>query len=172
MGYEHSVVYGLYENFEDAASAIRHLSNEGYDTKRVTVIVNDADGRLKKYTDDEWQEDPVTAEEGAGFGAVVGALTALGMSVIPGIGPILSAGPLGVAIATAIGATTGAATGAAIAEVVEFDIDKADANRYAKVIKEGGALLAMDVYTDWHEERIEEILETYNPLDVEDIDFD
>lgn len=166
----HEKVYGLYKNFEDAASAISELTQGGYASSNITVIVNDKDGRLEKYTSGEFSDDAVEGDEGAGFGAVVGTLTALGVALIPGVGPVFAAGPLGAALIAGIGAAAGAATGAAVAEAVEFDIDKDDAVEYARVIKEGGAVLVVDVYDDWSEDRVEDIMEKYNPLRVDDTD--
>lgn len=166
----HAKVYGLYEHFEDAASVISELTRGGYPSKNITVIVNDKDGRLEKYTTGEFTKDAVDGDEGAGFGAVVGSLTALGMAVLPGVGPIFAAGPLAAALIAGIGAATGAATGAAVAEAVEFDIDKDDATEYARIIQEGGAVLVVDVYDEWDEDRVEDIMEKYNPLRVDDAD--
>lgn len=167
---EHEKVYGLYENFEDAASTISELVRGGFSSENITVIVNDADGRLEKYTTGEFSEDAVEGDDGAGFGAVVGTLTSLGILALPGVGPVFAAGPLAAALIAGIGAATGAATGAAVAEVVEFDIDKDDAEEYARIIKDGGAVLIVDTYTDWTEDRVEEIMEKYNPLRVDDTD--
>ena len=166
----HEKVYGLFEHFEDAASVISELTRGGYPSENITVIVNDKDGRLEKYTSDAINEDDVKGDEGAGFGAVVGTLTALGMAVLPGVGPVFAAGPLAAAFIAGIGAATGAATGAVVAEAVEFDIDKDDANEYARIIQNGGAVLVVDVYDDWDEERVEDIMEKYNPLRVDDTD--
>lgn len=167
---KHEKVYALYANFEDAASAIRHLTQDEYDGERLTVIVNDADERLKRYTEADFHDDAVEADEGGGWGAVVGTLTALSIAVLPGVGPVFAAGPLGVALIAGIGAATGAATGAAVAEVVEFEIDKADAETYAKTLKDGGALIVVDAYGDWEEDHIKSILQHYNAKFVEDTD--
>ena len=105
---EHEKVYGLYENFEDAASTISELVRGGFSSENITVIVNDEDGRLEKYTTGEFSEDAVEGDEGAGFGAVVGTLTSLGILALPGVGPVFAAGPLAAALIAGIGAATGA----------------------------------------------------------------
>lgn len=163
-------VYGLFTNFEDAASAVQELTLGGYPSQHITMIVNNADGRLDKYTVENLQDDAVDAEDGAGFGAVVGTLTALGVAVIPGVGPLLAAGPLAAALIAGIGAAAGAITGAAVGEMVEFDIDKEDAEHYAQVLRDGGALLVVDEYDKWDDDAIEDIMEKYSPVSVEDTD--
>lgn len=166
---EHEKVYGLFPAFEDASTVVQHLTQGGYPSERITFIVNNEDGRLDKYTA-EVVEDAVDGEEGAGFGAVVGTLTALGVATIPGVGPIFAAGPFAAALIAGIGAATGAVTGGAVGELVEFDIDKEDAEHYAQILRDGGALMVVDVYNEWTEDKVEDLMERHGAVEVDDTD--
>jgi uncharacterized protein (TIGR02271 family) len=79
---------------------------------------------------------------GTGIGGTVGLLAGLGVILIPGIGPILAAGPL---VATLTGAGVGAAAGAAVGSLVgaltRIGVPEQDAHFYAESVRRGGTLV-------------------------------
>ena len=87
-------VIALYDHFETARRVVEDLVDAGYDRDNISIIANDASGEYARYIDrDVHDDDDVSAGEGAGFGAVVGTLVGLGVALIPGIGPVIAAGP-------------------------------------------------------------------------------
>ncbi|HXV99137.1 MAG TPA: hypothetical protein VEC93_12005, partial [Anaerolineae bacterium] len=105
------------------------------------------------YLDDD---EHVDAGEGAAVGAVggatVGGLTGLLMGIgaiaIPGIGPVLAAGALGTALASAlagagVGAAAGAVTGGIVGALMDVGIPEEDAHFYAEGVKRGNVLVTV-----------------------------
>jgi hypothetical protein len=113
------IVIALYDDFNDAQQAIRELRQNGFERQDISLVANDVRGEYAQYIP-QGQPAAEVAEgalEGAGIGAIVGALSGLliGLSALalPGIGPVLVAGPLGATLAgTGIGAAAGSLLGA------------------------------------------------------------
>jgi len=146
-------VVGLFDNLSDAQRVVKDLVDAGFSRDRISLVAGDAANEYSKYMNEGGQktastDDDVKAGEGAGFGAVVGALTGiiagLGALAIPGIGPVLAAGPL-LAAATggAVGAVAGAATGGIVAGLVKTGVPEEDAQYYAEGIRRGGTLVTV-----------------------------
>jgi uncharacterized membrane protein len=165
---EHNRVYALYRNFETAATVANKLISGGFDSKHVSVITSDAEQKYAQYVDrtDATVED-ISGDEGAGLGALVGALTGLTMALIPGFGPVLAAGPLGAMLVSGIGAATGAATGGLVASLIDFGLSEENATRYQDTLKSGGALVIVDLQNEGDETRIRQVLNEHDPIDVE-----
>jgi len=77
-------------------------------------------------------------------------LVGVGALAIPGIGPVLAAGPLAAALGTAgastlVGAGVGAATGGLIGGLIGLGIPEEDANMYAEGVRRGGTLVTAQV---------------------------
>ena len=62
------------------------------------------------------------------------------LASIPGIGPILTAGPI---IATLAGAGAGAVAGGVIGSLTEIGVEKKDAELYAEAVRRGGTLVTL-----------------------------
>jgi hypothetical protein len=113
----------------------------------------------------------VKAEDGAAFGAasggIIGALAGLGALAIPGIGPVIAAGPLIAALTGgAIGALAGAPTGGLVAGLIKtHHMDAEDAEVYAEGVRRGETLLTVQV-DEANVSRSRDILNKYNPTDV------
>lgn len=169
-------VVALYVNSTKADYASQALMRQGFDKEQIGIMANrDGDGLsglVEDYTvediaTEELPDEGVEAAEGAGIGAVggavVGLLAGLGALAVPGIGPVLAAGPLAGAL---IGAGIGAATGGAIAALTDLGVSDEDAEYYAEGLRRGGAIIALQVAP----ERValaSEILYRHAPLDME-----
>lgn len=166
----HNRVYALYRNFETAATVTNKLMSSGFDSQNISVITNDTDNKYSGYINKSGKavvNEDVSGEEGAGIGALMGALTGLTMALVPGIGPVLAAGPLGVAVMAGIGAATGAATGGLTASLVDFGVSEVNATRYQDVLRTGGALVVVDLVNENDESKARSILNQHDPMNVE-----
>jgi uncharacterized protein (TIGR02271 family) len=105
--------------------------------------------------------------KGAGIGAALGGLggllVGLGALAIPGIGPVIAAGPIAAALA---GAGIGAVTGGIIGALVDLGVPEESAHVYAESVRRGNVLVAAQVADD----RVDEasrIMERTGLLDIE-----
>jgi hypothetical protein len=82
--------------------------------------------------------------EGAGIGALIGGLggllVGLGALAIPGVGPIIAAGPI---LAAITGAGLGAVTGGMVGVLVDLGIPDAEAHVYAEGVRRGYNMVAV-----------------------------
>ncbi len=159
-------VIALYDDFETGSRAVEALVDAGFERKDISIVANDVDEKYSKEVKHLNDKGDVTAVQGAGFGAVVGGLVGLGVALIPGIGPVLAAGPLAAAVMAGVGAVTGAATGGIVAGLVDFGVPEDEAEAYAESIRRGGALVSINLDQEEHVERAESILNRFNPVNV------
>ncbi|MBO1000124.1 general stress protein [Bacillus sp. SD075] len=137
----------IYENEHEATSAVEYLKGQGYTSDQISVVAKNID----KLPNEAEEVSPAKTDglvAGAAAGGAVG-LTGLliGMSAlaIPGIGPILAAGPI---FATFGGAAAGAASGAGGLRkpLLEMGLEEAEADQYVEDIKAGKILVIADPF--------------------------
>jgi hypothetical protein len=154
-----TTVVGLFEDSRDAHRAVSALLDAGFSRETISLVASDASNQYSRYLNRPADElaaetdDSLTSGEGAGFGAVVGALTGVlvGLTAlaIPGVGPVLAAGPLvGALTGGTVGAVAGAATGGLVAGLIKTGISESEAERYAAEIQRGGMLLVVESEDD------------------------
>ena len=100
-----TTVVGVFSDFTAALNTSPELASAGFAREDVSIVAQDSKGEYAKFVNAETLPEP---ETGVGTGATVGGiggfLLGLAAFAIPGIGPIVAAGPLVTAFA---GATTG-----------------------------------------------------------------
>jgi hypothetical protein len=161
------VAYGIYPDrasFERALEALRAAEFRNSD---ISAILPDRDRTTRDLAHEINTKTPEGIAAGAGTGAAVGGvlgwLVGIGALAIPGIGPLVAAGPIVAALA---GAGAGGATGGLVGGLVGAGIPEIEAKRYAGRIREGGYLLSVHCDDrDWAR-RAEEILEATGGRDV------
>jgi len=164
-------VIALYPDFESARRAVEALVDAGFKRDHISIVANDADQKYaSEFKASGNDDDDVKSGQGARFGAVVGGLIGLGVALIPGIGPVLAAGPLAAAVMTGIGVAAGAATGGVAAGLIDLGMPEEDAQKYAEGIRQGGTLVTINLDNDEHVARAESIMNRYNPINVNEQD--
>jgi hypothetical protein len=88
---------------------------------------------------------------------VLGWLVGIGALAIPGVGPLVAAGPIVAALASA---GAGGATGGLVGGLIGAGIPEIEAKRYAGRIREGGYLISVHCDDSEWARRAEEILQT------------
>ncbi|MFQ3565889.1 MAG: hypothetical protein SNJ59_02710 [Aggregatilineales bacterium] len=161
-------VVALYDDVHAVRQAIEALKAHG--------ILNDQIGLLAVEVGDERDEmlapsevahaRDISAGEGAGIGAIFGALVGLGVSTIPGIGLVLGAGPLAAALAAGIGAAAGAATGSITAALIDMGASPDQAAYFAEGVRRGSILLSV-VVDDEKVEAVQDMMNRHNPVDID-----
>jgi uncharacterized membrane protein len=171
--------------FDDRSMADRvldQLSSDGFTSDRISVISREdvIQGGVKIEDEDKGSNIGKTATVGGVIGGVVGLLAGIGAITIPGIGPLLIAGPLASALgiglsttaaATASGALTGAVAGGLFGALKEFGFDEAKARNIENKVKEGSILLMVEAETDEHEDAITEVFEQHGGENITTVSY-
>jgi hypothetical protein len=171
-------VIGLFDTFSEAQSVVQELVNSGFSRNDISLLANDARGEYANMR--TVGDEGGSAAEGAGAGAVgggvlggvLGLLVGVGALAIPGIGPVLAAGPLAAALGTAgastlVGAGIGAAAGGVIGALVGAGIPEEDASFYAEGVRRGGTLV-MVKSSDEMAQSAYDIMRRYGAVDVDE----
>ena len=158
MSSKNKAVFGIYTDRTHAEEAIETLRSSGFRPADISVLFQDNQG-----TKDLAHEKNTKAPEGATTGGIVGGisggvlgwLTGIGALAIPGLGPLIAAGPIVAALAGvgAVGAVGGIIGGLAGLGVPEYE-----AKRFEGRIKEGGVLLSVHCDNDDWVKRAKDIL--------------
>ncbi len=167
-------VIAIYDSLTSAQRAVAALrENAMFPETSINVISNDADDyysryiRLKESAPDDEEEVEVAktgAEVGAALGAIGGLVVGLGGLFIPGIGPIIAAGPL---VGTLLGTVGGAAAGGLVGALVESGIPEDDAHLYAEALRRGGSIVTVHCDSENEVESATDILGRFGPVDLE-----
>lgn len=137
-------VIGVYDNGDDAVRAVEELKAQGYDRDDISVVAKDRDevDAVNAETGTKTEEGLAAgAATGGLLGGAAGLLAGVGALAIPGIGPILAAGPIA---ATLTGAAVGAGTGGLAGALIGMGIPEDEADQYERDVKEGKLLVMLD----------------------------
>jgi len=139
-------VVGTYDNLQSAYAVANDLVTAGYSRNDISVVANDAKNTYSPYVDKTYVGDGDDAAKGAGIGAAIGGLggllIGLGALTIPGIGPVIAAGPL---LAALTGAGIGAVTGGIVGALIDLGIPDEEANLYSEGLRRGNVLVIAQV---------------------------
>jgi hypothetical protein len=162
-------VVALYDNLDTAQTAVKELLDNGFSRDDISVVRTNQQG---DYTSGNVNDSNANAGDangiaaGAGIGAVLGGLAGLlvglGALAIPGIGPIIAAGPIATTLA---GAGLGAATGGLVGALADAGIPEGEAGYYAEGVRRGGTLVTVRASEDTVS-RATEIMNRYTPVDI------
>lgn len=146
------VLVGIFESVHEANNVIIRLKEIGYREDDITVLAKDKEkmDRLEGDTDNMG----TGAAIGGTIGGIAAALPALGLLAIPGIGPILAAGPLAVILG---GVVAGGVAGGLIGAFTKMGIDEVDAKNYEHQLNEGKII----VLVENRENMRDEVFNTY-----------
>lgn len=165
-------IVALYEDLDKAKEVVSALTDAGFEQKEISFASPDPQGRhaamLAAGGDDRDEGGRDATADGAIMGGAIGALAGLlfGLSAftIPGLGPLLIAGPLYTAV---FGAGAGAVGGGLIGALVDAGIPGREASFYREGIRRGNTMIAVRVDDDGDKANAMHILNTHNPLDIE-----
>jgi hypothetical protein len=185
-------IVGSFDSFDEAKRVARELMDEGFRESDVNVVASNlrgdyaggatatgdyarttrsdaltSDGGGLTTRDRDVADDASGAAAGAVTGGVVGGAAGLAASLmglaIPGIGPIIAAGPI---VATLSGAGVGAVAGGLIGGLTDMGVSKTDAEYYAESVRRGGALVTVRA-DDSRAERAAELMRDHGAVDIE-----
>src|SRR5918999_3323960 len=166
MALKNIAVFGIYPDQLTAEDAVDSLKDAGFRNTDISVLFPDNVG-TKDFAHEKGTKAPEGASAGAGTGAAVGGvlgwLAGIGVIAIPGVGPLVAAGPIMAALA---GAGVGGAVGGLTGALVGMGIPEYEAKRYEGMIKEGGYLLSVHADNSEWTGKAKRILEETGAADV------
>src|SRR5437879_13914516 len=143
MAGKNTAVIGLYHDRASVEVAVDALRQEGCRNTDISVLFPENQG-TKDFAHEKSTKAPEGTTTGATSGAVIGGglgwLAGIGALAIPGLGPLIAAGPIVAALA---GAGAGGVVGGITGALVGMGIPEYEAKRYEGRIKEGGILLSV-----------------------------
>jgi hypothetical protein len=166
MSGKNTAVFGIYPDQTTVSEAVDALKRAGFRNTDISVLFPENMGS-KDFGHEKHTKAPEGAVAGASSGAIIGGalgwLAGIGALAIPGIGPIIAAGPiLGMLSGIGVGGTVGGFTGA----LIGVGIPEYEAKRYEGRIRNGGILLSVHSdNSDWAK-RAKEVLEHTGAGDI------
>jgi hypothetical protein len=154
-------VMGIYPDRTTVSDAINVLHKAGYRATDISVLSSENQG-TKDFAHEKQTKAPEGAATGAAAGAAVGAAFAWLVSIqaitMPGLTPLVAAGPLLAALA---GAGAGGALGFIVGMLVGLRHTEYVARRYAGRIRRGGILLSVHCDSpDWSDKATKTLITT------------
>lgn len=163
---EKKAVFGIYPTHAAAAAAVSRLKAEWFLNTDISVLIPERDGSQKIAIDNSTKA-PEGATTGAGAGLLIGGafgwLVGIGSLAIPGVGPLIAAGPI---VALLAGAGTGAALGGIAGGLTGMGIPEYEAKRYAGYVHDGGTLLSVHTGNAYEIKKAKLILEQTGAQDI------
>ncbi|MFT3696377.1 MAG: hypothetical protein QM831_24770 [Kofleriaceae bacterium] len=136
-------VFGLFNTRGQVEQAIDTLRAAGFRPADMSALLPDW-GSTSEIAHEKHTKAPEGAAAGAATGGIAGGtlglLVGLGALAIPGLGPLIAAGPIVAALA---GAGAGGAVGTLIGSLIGMGIPEYEAKRYESFLNQGGAILAV-----------------------------
>jgi len=159
MAGKNTAVFGIYPDRAAVEEAVERLRAAGFRSTDISVLFPENQG-----TKDFAHEKNTKAPEGVTTGAIAGGvaggvlgwLTGIGLLAIPGLGPLIAAGPIVAALA---GAGAVGTVGGIVGALVGMGIPEYEAKRYEGRIREGGVLLSVHCDNNDWVKRAKEMLE-------------
>lgn len=150
MNNKNTAVFGIYATAATAENAVDHLLAVGFTNSDISVLLPD-DESTRAFAHEKNTKAPEGTAAGVTTGGVIGGtlglLAGIGALAIPGVGPLIAAGPIMGALAgLGVGGTVGGIVGA----LVGMGIPEYEAKRFEGAVKGGGTLLS--VHCDTSEE--------------------
>src|ERR1700690_881236 len=166
MSGKKTAVFGIYSTLSSADNATDSLIRSGFLAADISALLPENLGSRQIGTE-KATKAPEGAAAGAGSGAVLGGalglLAGIGALAIPGVGPLIAAGPIMAALAgIGVGGAVGGFTGA----LIGLGIPEYEAKRYEGRIQKGGILLSVHCDTSDEVKRAKEIMKSTGGEDI------
>lgn len=166
MAGKNTAAFGIFPSRSAAETAVDRLQAAGFSHDDVSVLMADKEGS-KEFASEKNTKAPEGTTAGVVGGGTVGGtlglLAGLGALAIPGVGPLIAAGPIMGALA---GLGIGGAVGGLVGALVGMGIPEYEAKRYEGRVKDGGVLVS--VHCDSSEEisRAKDVLKAAGGDDI------
>lgn len=162
----HKSVYAIAISEGQANQILDSLISVGFSANDISVLFPDKES-THQFSHEKHTKAPEGAVVGASTGGVlggtIGLLAGIGALAIPGVGPLIAAGPL---LAALSGAAAGAAAGGIAGALVGMGIPEIEAKRYEDRIAEGNLLISIHATDGDQVDRAKKILADAKAEDI------
>jgi len=159
-------VFAVYATREQVERTVDALRAKGFRATDVSVLWPENVGS-KDLGHEMHTKAPEGATAGAGTGAIIGGtlgwLAGIGALAIPGVGPLIAAGPIMAALS---GAAIGGTTGGVVGGLIGLGIPEIEAKRYEDKLKKGNYLISVHAHDDEQEDKAKDIFRAANAEDI------
>src|ERR1700749_4811219 len=143
MAGKNTTAFAIFRSRSEGEIAVNELTAAGFSNQDVSVLMADKSG-TRDFATEKNTKAPEGTATGAGVGGTIGGtlglLAGIGALAIPGVGPLIAAGPI---MATRAGVGVGGAVGGVVGALVGLGIPEYEAKRYEGAVKNGGTLLSV-----------------------------
>jgi uncharacterized membrane protein len=159
-------IVASYDSFDEAQRVARELLDEGFEASDLSVVASNVDGA---FMIDERVKvtDASGTATGAMAGGVLGGAAGLAASLmglaIPGLGPVIAAGPIAATLSVA---GAGVIAGGLIGSLTDLGVPQADAEAYAEAVRRGGAIVTVRA-ADEATAHVVEIMRAHGAIDID-----
>lgn len=162
-----TAVYCIANSSDMADRIVTSLRGSGAVREQdISVLFPDKKG-TKEFAHEHNTKAPEGAITGASAGGVTGGvlglLAGIGALAIPGVGPLIAAGPIMAALS---GAAVGAAVGGVAGGLIGMGMPEFEAKRYEDRVKGGNILMAAHSETSENTKTIKEIFKAAGAEDI------
>jgi hypothetical protein len=166
MANKNTAVFGIYATPATAENGVDHLLSLGFANSAISVLLPD-DETTRAFAHEKNTKAPEGTAAGATTGGIIGGtlglLAGIGALAIPGIGPLIAAGPIVAALA---GVGAGGAVGGIVGALVGMGIPEYEAKRFEGAVKGGGTLLSVHCDTSEQVSRAKQALRDTGGRDI------
>jgi len=159
-------VFCIAQSEAQATTIVDELKAAGFSNNDISVLFPDKTG-TKDFAHEQQTKAPEGAATGAGTGGVLGGalgwLVGIGALAIPGLGPLVAAGPIMAALS---GAAAGAAVGGLSGALIGMGIPEYEAKRYEGKVKDGNILVSVHTEDSTERDRAKEIFTRVGADDI------
>ena len=163
-------VFCMVHTQDHAELIVNHLRTAGFHEDHISAILPDHKANME-FAMRHGTKAPEGATAGVTSGGLLGAglgwIASLGALTIPGVGPLVAAGPI---LAALSGAAVGAALGGIAGALVGMGIPEFEAKLYEGKIKSGGILVAVHCKDSQHVHKAKEIFHDAGAHDITSAD--
>jgi hypothetical protein len=166
MAGKNTSVFGIYGTVAQAEQGADRLIASGFTNQDISVLMADKESS-RQFAHEKNTKAPEGTTTGVTTGGVIGGtlgvLAGIGALAIPGVGPLIAAGPIMAGLA---GLGVGGAVGGLIGGLVGMGIPEYEAKRYEGRVKDGGVLLSAHCNTSDEISRAKDILKATGAEDI------
>jgi len=159
-------IFCVTKTHNQAEAIVNGLQSSGFALSDVSVLYPDSGGRkdVGHVVATKAPEGVATGATAGGVtGGVLGLLAGIGSLAIPGLGPLIAAGPIMAALS---GAAAGATAGGMLGGLIGLGIPEIEAKRYESRLRTGNYLISVNTDRDGDDDRAEAIFKAHGGEDI------